>query len=291
MTTTLSAPPNCSATPLKHVDLEKLVKSKLQPMPASAQRILELIRDVDVSTNAIAEAIGYDHVLTSRILRLANSPMYALRREVTKIGAAVSAVGIRSIYDIVMFGIAADNFSKDMWSTKTGVSVWEHSVAVAIASRTLALVLRLQGGQEAFTCGLMHDIGKTLLYQHDPINYMQIDNEPDEEGVIRLEKVLFGFDHTQVGMYVAHQWGIPSEVCNAILHHHNPKAAKTGVAVTHIINVADELVTLKGYGLHPGNEDELPRSESVEILRLTDDQMEDAWIRTEMGLEDLLNIG
>ena len=276
-------------TSTDHVDLEKLVKSKLQPMPASAQRILELIRDVDVSTHAIAEAIGYDHVLTSRVLRLANSPVYSLRRKVTKIGAAVSAIGVRSIYDIVMFGIASDNFSKDMWATKTGVSVWEHSVAVAIAARTLAMSLRLQGVQETFTCGLLHDIGKTLLYQHDPVNYMQVENESDEEGVIRLEKVLFGFDHTQVGLYVAHQWGIPAEVCNAILHHHNPGKAKSGIAVTHILNVADELVTLKGYGFHPGNPDELPRSESVDILRLNDDQMEDAWIRAEMGLKDLLS--
>ena len=104
-----------------------------------------------------------------------------------------------------------------------------------------------------------------------------------------MEKVLFGFDHSQVGLYVAHQWGIPSEVCNAILHHHNPEKAKSGMAVTHIINVADELVTLKGYGFHPGNEDELPRSKSVEVLHLSDDQMEDAWFRTKLGLEDLLS--
>ena len=102
--TTITATPNSLTTPTDHIDLEKLVKSKLQPMPASAQRILELIRDVDVSTNAIAEAIGYDHVLTSRVLRLANSPVYALRRRVTRIGDAVSAIGVRSIYDIVMFG-------------------------------------------------------------------------------------------------------------------------------------------------------------------------------------------
>ncbi len=80
------------------VDIEDLVKAKLAPLPGSATRILGLLQNENVTTHELAEAIGYDVALASRVMRLANSPMYAMQREVSTVSSAVAAVGMRTVY-------------------------------------------------------------------------------------------------------------------------------------------------------------------------------------------------
>ncbi len=269
------------------IDIEQLVKTKLFPLPNSVSRILELLRDVNVTAKEIADVISYDPIMATRVLKLANSPLYALQRGVTTIHHAVSAVGIRSVYDIVMLGVASDNFSKFMRYKNSGVSVWEHSVAVAISAREISQFLQIRGTEEAFTCGLLHDIGQTLLYQTDPKQCKEIFEANSEEKAIRMEEVLFGYNHMQVGFFVAHNWELPEAVCSAILYHHKPKKAPHALVISHIINVADDLVTKKGFGMDKIS-DQLPQSESVRALRLTTNQLQMAWEKTEESLYDVL---
>lgn len=270
------------------LDIESLVKAKLLPLPGSATRVLGLIEDVNVTTHDLAEVIAYDPVLASRVMRLANSPMYAMQKEVATVQAAVAAVGVRSIYDIVMLGVAADSFSSDMRSMKTGVSIWEHSVATAIAARALSKELSLRGTEEAFTCGLLHDIGKNLLFQTDPMRYTETEVAEVEEAASKLEEQIFGFNHSQVGFYVARRWGLGDAVAATILWHHKPKLATRALAITHIVNVADDLVTMKGMGLHMETPDSLPASDSVAALELDSIKMENAWAATEASLNEFL---
>lgn len=271
------------------LDIESLVKAKLLPLPGSATRILGLIQQVNVTTHDIAGAISFDPVVASRVMRLANSPMYAMERSVSTVSAAVAAVGIRSIYDIVMLGVAADAFSGDMRSKKTGVSIWEHSVATAVACRTLSAELGLRGTGEAFTCGLLHDIGKNLLFQTDPVRYTEVESADNEEIASGMEKQIFGYNHSQVGFYVSRRWGLADAVSSTILWHHDPKNGAQAVATTHIVAVADELVTMKGMGLHLESPDKLPASNSVVALGLDNEKMERAWEVTDKSLREILD--
>lgn len=270
------------------LDIESLVKAKLLPLPASAARVLSLIEDVNVTSHELADVIGYDPVLASRVMRLANSPLYAMQREVSTVHSAVAAVGIRAIYDIVMLGVASETFSTDMRSVKTGVSIWEHSVATALASRSISRDLGLRGTEEAFTCGLLHDIGKNLLYQTDPFRYTELEFAENEHVASAMEEQIFGYNHSQVGFYVSQRWGLADPVSASILWHHDPKNAPLAVAVTHIVSLADDLVTKKGMGLHLEDAEVIPPMVSADILGIGEEEMEKAWLETSAGLNEIL---
>src|SRR5688500_10559805 len=96
------------------INLDALVKAKLPPLPGSVLKISSLLQDVNVSHRKIAEAISYDPMLASRVLRLANSPIYPFQQSVTSLVSAVSAVGNRAIYEMVLLSIVTDSFGREI---------------------------------------------------------------------------------------------------------------------------------------------------------------------------------
>ena len=271
------------------VDIEELVKAKLLPLPGNATRLLEMMQDPDVTTAQLSEVIGFDPVMASRVLRLANSPMYSFQREVRSVNSAVSAIGVRAVYDIVMLAIASDSFSSDLRSMKTGVSIWEHSVATGVAARAISKLLGLRGTEEVFTCGLLHDIGKNLMYQYDQIRYTETESAVDGRGGRDMEKLHFGFDHAQVGFYVCKRWGLADSISSSILHHHNPEQNSSAVVACHVVNVANDLVTCKGLGLECSDPEKLPMTKSTTYLNLTPKLLEAAWAETEVTVKTIID--
>ena len=156
-----------SIAPSKN-SIEKILKANLPPLPGSVFRILELLRDVNVSNSALATAVGYDPLLAARLLRLANSTFYSRQNNVTTIHRAIDTIGTKALYDAVMLGVAANTFSKEIEGSATGRAVWEHSLAVALLARELTDISQMRGGENAFICGLLHDIGKLILLKSDP---------------------------------------------------------------------------------------------------------------------------
>jgi putative nucleotidyltransferase with HDIG domain len=274
---------------IDEIDINRLIKTKLLPMPKAAGRVLTLLRDVNASTHEISDALGLDPIAASRVLRLANSPIYSFQREITALQNAVSAIGNKEIYDIVMLGIAADAFTVELRSPQTDISLWEHSVAVGLAGRELSNVLGMRGADESFTCGLLHDIGKMLLFQSNQKRYEQVINLDNEFDVLKAEKVYYGYSHTQVGCFAAHHWGLPEAICSVILNHHFPQQARQSLVTSHIINVADDLVTEKGFGFSTPT-GKMPRSESVIALHLDDEKMEKAWEKAYADLFEIIQV-
>ncbi len=173
---------------------------------------------------------------------------------------------------------------------KTGVSLWEHSVAVALASRELSKELGLRGTEEAFTCGLLHDIGKNLLFQSDSIRFTETENAEDTTEASSIEKKVFGYTHSQVGSYVARRWGLSDGVSATLLWHHDPTKADQAVVISHIVNLADDLVTRKGMGMHVSSPETYPDSQSVKYLGVSNAQMENVWLKTESSVQEILGI-
>lgn len=272
---------------VEEININSLVKTKLSPMPKAAENVLQLLRDINASTHDIADALRYDPISTARVLRLANSPIYSLQREITAISEAVAAIGNKEIYDIVMLGVVSDAFTDDPRSPHTDVSIWEHSVAVGLAARELANIMNMRGTEEAFTCGLLHDIGKMLLYQADYDRYKQVYSLKTDREILNAEKVFYGYNHAQVGCFAAHRWGLPEAVCSVILNHHEPQQARQSLVISHIVHVADELVTEKGVGLRAPT-GKMPRSESVTALEMTEKQMNRAWDKAQVDLDEIL---
>lgn len=270
------------------VDIESLLITKLPPSPGTMMRITTLLRDYNASMRDITQAISYEPVLVVRILRLANSPVYALERNVTSIQMAITAVGAKAVHDIVMIGLASTTFSKEIKNSQIAKKIWEHSLAVAMTARELSKVLGMRGTEEAFTCGLLHDIGKLILLSNDIEGYTSLLGYTEESEMLKGEVELYGYNHTEVGSLIARRWNLPEEVYYSILHHHNPSQSDQGNLVTHLVDIADIMTNIKGYGLRAEEESKLEFSESVMKLGFTPAHLENAWKNAESNISEVI---
>lgn len=268
------------------LDLESLVKTKLPPLPGSLLTISNLLRDVNVSQRAIAGAIGYDPMLASRILQLANSPIYSCQQQVTSLNTAVGVLGNKIIYETLMIGAIADSFGNEIKNSAIGRDNWLHSLATAFAARELGLLLNIRGLDEAFSCGLLHDIGKLLLFRADAELYTRIFNLSQSEDLLDLEREFLGFEHAQVGALAARRWHLSDSVCNVILYHHNTSNTTQGVMMTNLVSVADQLCYLKNQKL-PIDE-EFMFSESIIMLGFTAEQLDAVWETVLINLREVV---
>lgn len=267
-------------------DLETLVKAKLPPLPGSVLKISALLLDYNVSQKKIADAVGCDPMLASRILRLANSPIYAFQQKITSLTAAVGALGNKAIYEMVVIGMIADSFSSEIRNSVVGRDNWLHSLATAIAARELCALLNLRGLDEAFTCGLMHDIGKLLIFRADSAVFTEIFNQADGGDLTDTEREVLGFDHAQVGALAARRWNLSESVCNMILYHHNPTSTIEALLMTHVINIADTLAYTKNYKQEFSQE--FLNSASMITLNFSVAQLDRVWEKVVAELREVL---
>lgn len=269
---------------LEKIDLEQVVRMKLPPLPGSVMRISELLQDVNVSQHKIVEAISYDPMLAARILRLANSPIYAFQQNVTSLGAAVTALGNKPIYELLLMGMMADSFGHEIRNSSVGRDIWLHALAVGFAARELSALLQMRGTEEAFSCGLLHDIGSLLLFKANPLQYIQLFNRAERDNLSPYEKEAFGFDHAEVGAVAANRWNLSDPVCFTILNHHHPVESSQAVVLTRIINVADNLSYLKNQK-RPLDYDFM-NSPAVFSLGFTTGQLEKVWEKVVENLRE-----
>jgi putative nucleotidyltransferase with HDIG domain len=278
-----------NATTRSSIDIESLVKLKLPPLNRTVIKISELLRDQNVSSRKLAEVVGLDPVLAARLLKMANSSLYARNKATTSIEQAITAIGLKSLYDIVMLGAMADGFAKEIGTMVHGRMVWEHSVVVGLLSRQISDILDMRGTEEAFLCGLLHDIGKILLLRAEPELFIRLAQDKAEIELLHDEERAYGLTHAEVGAYVTHKWQLPDVVCGVIMHHHRPRSATISTVITHIVNVADKIANLQGYGLRTESEDDLYRCEAVSFLNLDPMQIAMAWDNIQDSLGEVLS--
>lgn len=291
MTQTTNYPANHAALLAKpKLNIELLVKVKLPPMKSTVLRIMELLRDPEVMTATLAETVRYDPILATRVLRLANSALYSLRRPVTTIQKALDAIGTRSLYDLVMLDAMADGFGTEIRNSVFIKTIWEHSVAVGLLSRELIRMLKLQGGEEAFVCGLLHDIGKILMLRADVERFESLLEYSDEAAMLEWEEKIYGFDHTEVGAYVANKWRLPDAVCSVIMHHHAPAKSSQSVVMANVVNAADLIANIHGYGLRLEDEKAFLVSEPIALLKLDRAQASEAWENIQTAMSEVTNL-
>lgn len=269
------------------IDLDSLIETSLPSLPGSLMRIRNMLRDYNTSTRAISNAISYEPNLVIRLLRMANSSLYCLEKNVTTIPVAIDVIGTKILHDIVMLEITSSAFSKEINRSIAARKVWEHSLVVALFARELGETLRMHGTEEAFTCGLLHDIGKIILLTRDEEEYSPILEISGEYDMLSSESKIYGYNHTEVGSLITRRWGLPEEVSYTILYHHNPSQSDQPMMVAHIVDVADIMANIKGFGIRVEDPEKISFSESVIKLRLSEEILESCWEKIQPNIEQL----
>ncbi len=170
----------------KQVSLDRLVMltGDLPSMPFIANKVMQIVSDPDAQVHALQKVIEDDQALAGRILKVANSALYARRRQITKLTDAIVMLGFNTIRSI-----AVTSATRNLYLKKGKVLglkdklLWEHSVASGIAGRIVANKANPIFAEEAFLWGLLHDIGKLVILQQLPdeltISKQMIHDETD----------------------------------------------------------------------------------------------------------------
>ena len=249
---------------------EILEKARLTPLLSpSALTLMKLVATQTHSLQDVLHIAECDTALTANVLKVVNAPAFGLGRPVTSLARAVSFLG-----DKMVVGIAIGSCSQGVFSTplrgydSRAGELWLHSLRTAIAAREISGYATLpMSAETAFTAGILHDIGKSLIsdYLTDRTPELLAALDSDEAiDFLAAERQLLGVDHCEVGAALAEHWSLPGELVTAIRLHHAPSAAEASrQPVTFAVHLGDIVAMLGGsstgadalaYGLDPGFE-------------------------------------
>ncbi len=194
----------------------------IRTLPVVAMKVNDLINDPNSSSSDIAEVLKKDQVLTAKILRLVNSSYYAIPGGVTDVQRALAFLGFNTLAQLVLGLSVYSLFSASDHEEFSMPEFWRHALATAVCSELLAKRLKLPKPEEAFTCGLLHDVGKLVLNEIDSDRLKQIVAETGKRGCsfVDVERELDMPGHSFIGEVIAAKWGLPQSIRLAIRYHH-----------------------------------------------------------------------
>ncbi len=200
------------------------VATGLKPFPTAAAQLIRVLVDPSYRMADVERIVRQDPAFTTKLLRVANSPMFRRGSPCDSIEAAVLRMGSRNVLEVVA-AVASMSMFEDL--DGYALDVRNHSIAVANISRVLAEWWGFHGAPQLALCGLLHDIGKLLSVQCGEIAYHDMPESAlhtvDEVHV--LERQLTGYDHAVLGAHVLSQWGIPEPVPQVVSWHHQQARA------------------------------------------------------------------
>ena len=193
----------------------------LPPFPPVATRILEVLSQEDAVLRQLTELIRMDAAFTAEVLRLANSAAFGFASKVDNVARAIVLLGTERVKALTMT-VALGMYTQAAKKDQVMRSCWLHSLAAAFLADDLAAACGLNKDQ-AYTAGLLHDIGRLALLVAYPAEYSNMAAVAQENSidVCEVERGMFDIDHCQAGEWLAKEWNFPDELLGAIGNHHN----------------------------------------------------------------------
>ncbi len=213
----------------------------LPTLPTVAARLLDLVGDAQVNERALVDIVSEDPVLAARLLRMCHA---GSGQAITGIGAAIRALGYEQVRDISLEASMAHMFSAAR--TVRGFDLqrfWDHCSSVGVVARFLAQRLFPEMASEAFTAGLLHDIGKVVLLQYLEEDFGAAIALGQNRGVElwEAERELLGVDHGQIGAWLAEHWRLPRSMQEVMQYHHDLARAQIDRELVALVACADLL--------------------------------------------------
>ncbi len=230
-------------------NLHNLIDDNIEQfsLPDIIVQLNALMNDPDSSIEQISNLISQDAALTIRLLKLVNSSYYNFASSISDISQAVNVLGIRELSDFVTATKLINKFNTLNMELITPEDFWRHNLACATAARTISKELKIKNSEQLFVSGLIHDVGKLVLYIMQPKLCDFLIKKTLARKIIgdNLEFKTFGFTHQDVGAQLLKKWGLPEVLIATTQFHHEPQDAsdyKTQVAIIHLANAIANLI-------------------------------------------------
>lgn len=227
---------------------------RLPPFPQVAVRVLQLAGKENVQLHQLAELISSDPAFASEVLTIANSLLYAPRYPANSILQAVAVLGANTLQGVcITVGVRA-YMGKSMGHAAMK-AVWRHNLACAIVAQRLA-----SGGlidkDAAYTCGILHDIGRVALAVIRTKEYAQLleTHQGSAASILARERELFGWDHCEAGHRLIAGWQLPAEFDGVARAHHAPRLVDKSWGLSELVKVSCRMADAAGFPAFAGCE-------------------------------------
>lgn len=242
--------------------LQSLV-SRMQALPSMPSVYLDLVDELrreDPSPEAIGRIISQDMGMCAKMLQLVNSAFFGLLQPVTKPEEAVMYLGLDTVKALVFSLQIFALFGRDPSLEVAIDQLWKHSWRTGkIAQRLSSLECpdKPDMGDQAMTCGLLHDVGKLVLRTGLGAQYRGVLalTESKHIPIREAELEVFGSTHAEVGAYLLGLWGLPNPIVEAVAFHHQPvdgpDAPFNLVIAVHVANLLDHEMSSQSGPVRP----------------------------------------
>lgn len=224
---------------------------KLASLPSHYLRLTEVANDARSSQADVARVIADDPALAARLLRLVNSALYRRAATIGTVTQALGMVGTSAVIDLALGSSVVKLFGRLPAELISMDAFWRHSVGCALTARALASARGEAAPERCFVAGLLHDVGRLVLFLQEPDAMREAIARSREEQLLlhQAERAVLGFDHGDVGRALAEAWSLPPALRDAIGGHHQPRAGlPIEAAVVHVADIVVNALDLGAGG-------------------------------------------
>lgn len=243
-------------------DFQSVIRTiaDLPPMPAVATKVLTLLGDPNVNYQQLGQVISSDPAVSARLLKVANSSFYSMRRQIKTLDQAISIVGERTLRSLVL-AASLEGLNKSYGLLEK--MLWEDSIGCAVGCRSLARKFAAADPEEAFLAGLFRHLGKVVMNYTDGESYRSlIESVYAGDGTYaELEGRYFPYAHAVVGAAVLEKWKFSRVLVMTTLHHDDLQVAHEDeedgdslYRLTAIVNLSDCICRRLGIGQREADE-------------------------------------
>jgi HD-like signal output (HDOD) protein len=206
------------------MDPQSLVQEieHLVSLPDICVRVNQMVSSQDYTMSELAELIAQDADISARILRMANSPLYGQRSKVETLTRAVTLLGGEELRNLAMATVAQRTFVGIPESLVNMTDYWQHSVTTGVMAQILAKRCNILHSERLFVLGVLHDVGRLVIYLALPNESRDIllITGGDNWILSEVEQDVLGFTHLEVGRALLKSWHLP-ESFQAVAGYHN----------------------------------------------------------------------
>jgi HD-like signal output (HDOD) protein len=242
---------------LPPADMQRSINQvkELPPLPATANRILQLASDPLADAKKLAEIIELDPLLSIQVIRWASSPLYGYRGKINSVQDAIAKVlGFDYVLNLT-FGLATLSPLKTPVDGIIGTqSLWIQALAstklMPIIAQKMPVDIR-PASEQLFLAGLIHNIGFLLLGDQFSDEYAYLNkliNTNPTLSINSIENFAFGIDHSQLGAWLMQSWSMPKPILDVVYHHHNPHYRGKNYRLNLLVYLNDYLLGKMGIG-------------------------------------------
>jgi HD-like signal output (HDOD) protein len=215
----------------------------LPPVPRVYAALMRALADNDAPLSDVTRLVEQDPAICAKVLQLVNSAFLGVTRKVTSIQQAVSLLGTNMLKNLALSAEVQSTFDG---SRIAGFSFDAHQGhALAVAGIARRLLPDKRSGEDAFTAGMLHDVGKLVVAMRLPDHFRKVLATLRDEGrpMAEVEREIMAVTHAEIGAYLLGLWGLPYAIVEAVANHHVPTriAFQRSLDVVAAVHIADKL--------------------------------------------------